>query len=129
MSGELRELGGYTDKNFLLKVHATPLQPHSRLIVKISSSLEKKELIELQNEALRKLQASPLECKSPCLIPTTLQADMVLLAEEGACNYLRVFTYIEGEEMEAIEDPPQHLFDEAGRIAAELSLFLNQLGR
>lgn len=78
-------------------MHPVPAHQQNRLIVKISSSLEKRELIELQNEALKKLQTCSLKCKSSCLIPTTLHGDMIVLSEEGASNYLRVFTYIEGE--------------------------------
>jgi Ser/Thr protein kinase RdoA (MazF antagonist) len=97
LSGELKELGGYTDKNFLLKVDPDYDHQLGRLIVKISSSLEKRQLIELQNLALQELQAQPLRCKCPALVPTALGRSMVILTQGNDSNYLRVFTYIEGE--------------------------------
>jgi hypothetical protein len=36
---------------------------------------------------------------------------MVLLASENGKEFLRVLSYIEGEEMYDLEDPPLHLLD------------------
>jgi hypothetical protein len=38
-----------------------------------------------------------------------------------------VLSFIEGEEMYDLEDPPIHLFDQAGELAAKMSLFLGKL--
>lgn len=39
---------------------------------------------------------------------------MLRLESKEGNNYIRVLSYIEGEEMYDIEDPQLHLFDEAG---------------
>lgn len=49
---------------------------------------------------------------------------MVVINKEGKCNYIRVLTFVEGQEIWEIEDPPIHLFTQAGTIAAQLSFAL-----
>lgn len=51
---------------------------------------------------------------------------MLAESSKDGCNYIRVMTFIEGREMWEIEDAPVHLFDQAGDIAAKLSLFLSR---
>jgi Ser/Thr protein kinase RdoA (MazF antagonist) len=54
LKGIMKELGSYTDKNFLLKVGEEG--SNTKFIVKISSTLECPQAILLQNYVLRQLE-------------------------------------------------------------------------
>jgi hypothetical protein len=64
-------MGGYTDKNFILKIEDQG-EFNRKHPIKISSTLEKKSLIHLQNFVLKQLEKNgfQFQCLFPKIIPT-----------------------------------------------------------
>jgi Ser/Thr protein kinase RdoA (MazF antagonist) len=127
LKGSIKELAGYTDKNFMLKVENEGVE---RYTIKISSVRENRNLIEMQNFVFKQMEEQGFQgqgCKFPRLIPTLERKDMVIISESNESNYLRILTYVEGHEIWELEDAPLHLFDEAGQLAAHLSIFLEKI--
>jgi Ser/Thr protein kinase RdoA (MazF antagonist) len=127
VEGTLKQLDGYFDRNY--RVTENTENP-KRYILKISSAQEQESIVRMHTYVLshiKDFKADP--CHFPEIIPTLKGENIISLGEgEGSkVNFVRLFKYIEGEELSKVKDLPSSIFEEIGAMAARLSDFLREL--
>jgi 4-aminobutyrate aminotransferase-like enzyme/Ser/Thr protein kinase RdoA (MazF antagonist) len=107
------------DQNFLLTVESG--ERTDRLVLKIANAAEDRGLLEAQNALLDHLSSLGL---CPRVLRTTA-GEAIALGPEG--HYVRLLTWIPGEPLAAIADPPAALLDDLGRRLGQLDRALADL--
>lgn len=91
--------------------------------LKVSDPDEAVECVELENAALRHIEAVAPQVCAPRVVPTLNGEDTVLL-ERDDNRYLRLLTYIEGTPFSLSKDPPKVLAQAIGKGLAQLDAAL-----
>ncbi|GAB3301069.1 aminotransferase [Pseudoclavibacter terrae] len=95
VSGEVRELGSQQDRNFLFTESASATEAHGRRVLfKISNRTVRRDEIEAQNEAMRRMHAAGHP--SPAPLPSVNRRDIETADVDGAAHSIRLLTFVEG---------------------------------
>lgn len=95
VSGEVRELGSQQDRNFLFTEPASSVQPAGRRVLfKISNRTVRRDEIEAQNEAMRRMHAAGHP--SPAPIASLGGLDIETADVDGAPHNIRLLTFVDG---------------------------------
>lgn len=127
VKGYLKELDGFTDRNFLL----VDEQHQHKFVLKVSSSIENEFLLRIQNEVLRNIHLfdTKMNCKFPELQLTLKGEPWIIFGEKGNKNHIRLLKYIEGFEIGNLSDPPLYLYEDTGKIVARFTYFLEEISK
>ncbi|PPF43294.1 aminotransferase [Pseudoclavibacter sp. AY1F1] len=95
VSGEVRELGSQQDRNFLFtEPGSLPDAPNRRVLFKISNRAVRRDEIEAQNEAMRRMHAAGHP--SPAPLQSLHGRDIETADVDGAPHSIRLLTFVEG---------------------------------
>jgi Ser/Thr protein kinase RdoA (MazF antagonist) len=97
IDGEVSPLPSERDQNFLI----SNLRG-DKFVLKIANRNDAPQLLEFQDEAMRRVAASPTDCRVQSIVRTRAGADIASIAgAAGAWHWVRVLTWMEGEVLAA----------------------------
>lgn len=94
MVGHVKELGGFSDNNYLITIQNHPQQHY---LFKVSSPQEHISLLNLQNKIFQHLLSQPPIISFPVILPTTSNKEIIEMEREGSMYYGRLLTFLIGE--------------------------------
>ncbi|MBS3178742.1 MULTISPECIES: aminotransferase [unclassified Pseudoclavibacter] len=95
VAGEVRELGSQQDRNFLFtEPGSLPHAPSRRVLFKVSNRAVRRDEIEAQNEAMRRMHAAGHP--SPAPLPSVNGHDIETADVDGSPHSIRLLTFVEG---------------------------------
>ncbi|WP_424463731.1 aminotransferase [Pseudoclavibacter helvolus] len=95
LTGDVRELGSQQDRNFLFTETASPSHPAGRQVLfKISNRAVRRDEIEAQNEAMRRMHVAGHP--SPAPLASVNGRDIETAAVDGAPHSIRLLTFVDG---------------------------------
>jgi len=112
------------DQNFLLKDKYS----EEKYVLKIANKREKKEILELQNLAMKKIGSylTPLSCPQICLTTEGKETERIGL-RNGEYHYVRMVTYIKGVPLGKVHPHNPYLLCSIGRFIAKIDTVLKDL--
>jgi len=105
------------DQNFLLEVKDTGY----KYVLKISNQKEKKEILDLQNSAMERIDSfwQGSICPQICLTKDEKKTAKVA-HHRGSSHYVRLVTYIKGLPLGDVDPQPPELLHSVGRLIARV---------
>lgn len=119
--GALSPLPSERDQNFLIVDAAG-----SKFVLKIANSGDAPELLDFQNQAMRQVERSPVDCRVQQVLRSLGGADIstVRNARTGADHCLRLLTWIDGEVLAKCGSRGPALFESIGAGMARIDAAL-----
>jgi 4-aminobutyrate aminotransferase-like enzyme/Ser/Thr protein kinase RdoA (MazF antagonist) len=115
ISAKAQPLPSERDQNFLLTEDSG-----RKFVFKIANPEEERSIIEMQNEALRRLaETAPGLC--PTVFPNTKGETITIIEESGARPIARLVSYAEGVPLARVRPHAAELLGDLGRAAGRLS--------
>src|SRR2546425_105579 len=97
----------------------------TKFVLKIANSGESREILNLQNGAMRFLRDRAIGIEVPCVIPSRLGEEIASVAGvNGAGHFVRLLTWIDGVCLAHVKPHSTALLSSLGRSLAEMDLAL-----
>lgn len=115
LAGQLKNLPGYSDLNFLLETE------NARFIIKVANSSESLAMLDLQNKAMAQLLASGITV--PDVLTNRFGNQLSPIELDGETRWLRVLSYLPGScygDLPATEKGPA-LWQQLGALMGKVS--------
>lgn len=120
LEGVLKPLPAYWDQNFHLVA-----TDETNYVIKIANSGASAEVLDLQNQAMQRLNEGWRSWASPVVVPSRAGEAIVTVASpDGVSHQMRVLTWIEGRPLSGVESRDDGLLENLGRGLGELDACL-----
>ncbi|MCH7573390.1 MAG: phosphotransferase, partial [Planctomycetes bacterium] len=120
LEGVLKPLPAYWDQNFHLVA-----ADETNYVIKIANSGASAEVLDLQNQAMQRLNEGWRSWASPVVVPSRAGEAIVTVASpDGVSHQMRVLTWIEGRPLSGVESRDDGLLENLGRGLGELDACL-----
>lgn len=121
--GTVRPLPSERDQNYLVR-----FADGSRGVLKISHAGEERDVLELQNLALRRLAERAPSVALPRVIPAIDGTELIDLAgADGETHYARLLSWVPGLVLAEVRPHTPELLESLGRVIAQLDVGLEGL--
>jgi Ser/Thr protein kinase RdoA (MazF antagonist) len=122
IDGRVSPLPSERDQNFLITDSLG-----QKFVLKIANRNDAPDLLDFQHQAMRRVAASPGDCRVQSVVRTRAGADLASIegAAEGVRHCVRVLTWIEGEVLAACTPRSAVLLESIGAGMAGIGAALN----
>ncbi len=111
-----QELPSERDQNFLLHDEGG-----EKFVLKIANRGEDREVLDFQNQVLRRVHRRDPSLAVPDVIPSKAGQTLVEVTDDGGESYFaRLFTYLPGKPLAIFERPGANVFQSLGRLLGRL---------
>ncbi len=119
--GTIAALPSERDQNFLLTDAAG-----GKFVLKVANLNDPPELLEFQNQAMRRVQSSPVECRVQQVVRSLGGSDITGIrnSRTGTDHCVRLLTWIDGELLAACTSRGSGLFESIGASMARIDAAL-----
>jgi len=119
IDGRISPLPSERDQNFLIE------GPRGKFVFRIANRNDASELLEFQHQAMRRVAACVRECRVQDIVCSGGGADIVAIASPGgACNWVRIMRWIEGEVLAKCTSRGAALWESIGTGMAKVDVAL-----
>ncbi len=101
------------DQNILLQT-----ETGAKFVLKISNATEKREMVEMENDAMSHLAQHGITC--PQLVPTASGTTLTTIHHHNQTHFMRLITFLPGQVLAKVKQTPE-LLAEIGRFLGHLS--------
>ncbi|HUU36825.1 MAG TPA: aminotransferase class III-fold pyridoxal phosphate-dependent enzyme [Candidatus Desulfaltia sp.] len=116
MSGQVQELASERDQNFSIRIDG-----ETRYVLKIANARERREVLELQTQAVRHLAGSVPEFIWPDTLRTMAGEDIAVVKHrEGTDHFVRLLTYLPGAFFAQVKPHKPELLQSLGIFLASM---------
>jgi Ser/Thr protein kinase RdoA (MazF antagonist) len=124
IAGDISALPSERDQNFLIAA-----EDGVKFVLKIANVDDAPELLDFQNQAMRRVEASAPDCRVPRILRSLGGSDIACMrdARTGADHGLRMLTWIEGEVLAKSAERGPELFESIGAGLAKVDAALCDL--